>query len=233
MLGAWSGPALVVLFLIGCIPLAGFIPPPSPAASADEIAAMFRDDTTAIRIGCLVMIVGLSLIAPWGATIAAQTRRMERGFPILTYTQIACVGAALIVVIFIPMAWAVAAFRPDDVSPDVTRSWNDFAWFLFLFTWPPFSVWCLAIALAIFRDESVPSIFPRWTAYLNLWTAFLFIPAGLMAFFKTGPFSYRGLFTMYMPLAVFFIWMIAMTVVLLRAIDREHAARPARAGAAA
>jgi hypothetical protein len=218
---AWAGPALVVVFLIGCIPLAGFIPPPHPADSAQRIAQIYREHTTSIRLGCLLMTVGLSLIAPWGAALTVWTRRMEqeKQFPTLTYTQVASVAVATVIVVLIPIAWAVAAYRPTDVSPDVTRTWNDFAWFLFLFSWPPFSVWCLAIAGATFGDRA--NTFPRWIGYLNVWVAILFAPAGLMAFFKIGPFAYNGLITMYMPLAVFFIWMIAMTYAMLGAIKRD------------
>jgi len=221
LLCVWTGPALIVLFLVGCIPLADFIPPPSPTAGSEEIATIYRENTDSIRLGCLLMIVGLTLIAPWGATIAMWTRRMEKGYPVLTYTQVACIGASLVIVILIPLVWAVAAYRPADVDPDITRMLNDTAWFLFLFSWPPFSVWCVAIALAILRDRSEPAIFPRWAAYFNLWVAFLLIPAGMMAFFKTGPFAFNGLLAMYLPLAVFFIWMIGMTVLVIRAINRE------------
>jgi len=215
---------MIVGFLIGCVPVAGFIPPPEPSASAETIAATFRDDATAIRIGSLIMIVSLTLIAPWGALIAARTRGQEPGTPLWTFAQIACLGAALIVVIFIPMCWGIAAFRPDDVEPGTTRMLNDAAWFLFLYTWPPFSAWCICIAVPIFRAQPGTEAFPRWIAYLNVWVAILFVPAGLMSFFKTGPFAYNGLMAMYMPLTVFFIWMIAMTTATLQGIKREEAA---------
>jgi hypothetical protein len=219
---AWLGPAMVVGFLIGCIPIGGFIPPTDPPASAERIADFYRDDTTAIRIGCLIMIISLTLIVPWGAVIAARTYRQEAGFPIFTFAQVACLGVATFVVIAIPMFWAIAAFRPDDVDPGTTRTLHDIAWYLFLYTWPPFSAWCICIAVPIFRAEPGQEAFPRWIAYLNLWVALLLFPAGLMSFFKTGPFSYEGLFAMYMPLTVFFIWMIAMSVATIQGANRDE-----------
>jgi hypothetical protein len=42
----WTGPALVVRFVIGCGALAGFIPPPYPADSAIKIAGICCDHTT-------------------------------------------------------------------------------------------------------------------------------------------------------------------------------------------
>jgi hypothetical protein len=47
----WSGIACVVLLLAGFWGVAGFIPPPSPNASAAQIAQMFREHRTGIRAG--------------------------------------------------------------------------------------------------------------------------------------------------------------------------------------
>jgi hypothetical protein len=221
---AWTGPVFVVGFLIGFIPLAHFGPPPRPTASAAEITEMYLGNLTGIRIGCLVMMISLAFIATWGVSIAAWTRRMERGVPILTYGSIACIGGAIVIVELIPMTWAAAAFRPDEVAVDTTRAFNDFAWFLFLFTWPPFSIWCALIAAAVFTDRNEVPVFPRWVGYFNVWAALLFVPGGLMAFFKTGPFAFNGAVTFYIPLSVFLIWMIVMTWAVLRAGKHDEPA---------
>ena len=86
------------------------------------------------------------------------------------------------------------------------RTINDFGWFLYLYTWPPFSVWALAIALAILWDTSERPAFPRWAGYMNLWLALLLVPAGLMLFFKSRPFAYDGIITFWVPTVAFFFW---------------------------
>jgi hypothetical protein len=220
--GAWCGPVIVFFFFLGLVVIAGFIPPPSPAASADEIATWYQENTTAIRIGVLVMVTCVALNAPWGASIAVWTRRGETGFPLLTYTQLICLGFVLVDAFFCGMVWGVASFRPDEVAAESTRTWNDFGWFLYLFTWPPFSVWCLAIGLGIIWDKSEAPAFPRWVAYYNFWLAFLLIPAGLMIFFKHGPFGFNGLVAFYIPTAVFFTWIVVMTWMVLRATSAEE-----------
>jgi hypothetical protein len=58
-------------------------------------------------------------------------------------------------------------------------------------------------------------------AYLNIWVAVVFIPTGIITFFKTGPFTYGGLLGFYIPLAVFAVWLIAMPCALIRAIRAE------------
>jgi hypothetical protein len=58
-------------------------------------------------------------------------------------------------------------------------------------------------------------------AYLNFWVAFLSIPAGLILFFKHGIFAFDGLLALWVPLVVFLIWIITMTVVTTSAINRK------------
>jgi hypothetical protein len=64
-------------------------------------------------------------------------------------------------------------------------------------------------------------IFPRWVGFLNLWTAVLIIPAGLVEFFKTGPFAYDGAISFWFVWIVFFGWIIGMTAITLRACTAE------------
>lgn len=225
---AWSGIAFVVVFLIGFIPLAHFLPPPAPSDSAQEIADMYRRDKTEIRLGCFLMIVSFAFWLSWGASIAVWTKRMEHGYSALTYGILIGFGCGTAVLVLIPVPWVIAAYRPGDIDVDITQTINDIGWFLFLFTWPPFSVVCVLLALAIFADTSARPIFPRWTAYLNLWCALLLVPAGMIAFFKTGPFAYNGAIAYYIPLFAFLIWMVAMTAVVLRATTNEEKARAAR-----
>ncbi|HTK64007.1 MAG TPA: hypothetical protein VL595_16585 [Pseudonocardia sp.] len=218
---ALIGPALVVIFFAGFL-LSGFFPPSDPSATARGIADMYRADTTAIRVGCVLMCVGLALFAPYGCLIAMCTKQIEKRFPLLTYVQLVALAACTTVVVLIPLTWALAAYRPDDVSPDVTRMLHDAGWFLFLFSWPPFSIWIGAVGVAVLRDGQAAPLLPRWSGYLSLWTALLFAPAALMAFFKTGPMSYNGVIAFYIPTFIFFVWVAGMTVALLR-IAPDHA----------
>jgi hypothetical protein len=219
---AWTGPVLVFFFFIGFVAIAGFIPPPHPSASAHHIAGWYRHHTTAIRIGVLVEVICVSLFAPWGAVIAIWTRRSETGFPVLSYAQVICLGFVLVDAFFCGMTWGVASFRPDQVAPGTTRMLNDYGWFLYLFTWPPFSVWCLAIALAIIWDKNESPAFPRWVAYYNVWIAILLIPAGGMIFFKHGPLGFNGVLAFWVPTVVFFSWICVMTWCVLQAIAAEE-----------
>ncbi len=76
---------------------------------------------------------------------------------------------------------------------------------------------------AIMSVQHEQPIFPRWVGYFNIWVAVLFIPGGLLTFFKTGPVAWNGLLAFWMPVVVFFAWYIVMFFVL-RTVIRDRAA---------
>jgi hypothetical protein len=214
--------------MLGCLAVAfvvlmGFLPAPHPAAGARQIQHQYVHNLNGIRAGLCVFMAGIALIVPWGAAVAAQTRRANPDTPVFAYTQIACVAATLLIGVLSVIAWGVAVFRAGHVSAETTRSFNDLGWFFFIFDWSPLAVWYAAVGFAIFTDPADEPVFPRWAGYVSIWTALLSVPGGLMVFFKTGPFAYNGVLALWIPLSVFFVWIVAMTVVVIRAIDREAA----------
>jgi hypothetical protein len=227
---AWTGVAFCVLFLIGAVPLARvFAPPYSAMHTAVQVQAFYVRHLTGIRLGCFVMMVASALFLPFGLSITAVVHRSDAAGRLLTWIQIASVAVATVVIFLIPVFWGVASYRAGHTSAQVTQSWNDAGWFGVLFAVPPFSVWCIAIAVAIFRDGVRV---PRWVAYLNIWAALLFVPAMLMIFFHHGAFSQNGLITFWEPVAIFFAWIVTMTVVVTRAADRPGSADAGGAGLA-
>ena len=47
--------------------------------------------------------------------------------------------------------------------------------------------------------------------------------ACLLLFFKTGPFSQNGVLVFYIPMIVFFVWIVVFSVLTVRAINAETA----------
>lgn len=75
-------------------------------------------------------------------------------------------------------------------------------------------------------------MFPRWLGYLNFWCAFLFMPGGLVVFFKDGPFAWNGIIAWWLLLVAFGVWVVSMVVMVLKALavqEREEAATPVAA----
>jgi hypothetical protein len=219
MLAAWSGPAMAVIFLLGWVVAAHFIPPTAPADSAEQIRAFYMNNLTGIRIGMILCAIGAVLLVPFGAVVAVLLRRTEGGLPVLTYTQLVCSAMSTVFIVLTATAYGVAAFRPDEAPAFVTVGFNDLGSF-FAAVWTPFSLWYIAIALAIFRDKGHVPVYPRWVAYANILLAIGYAPASLVILFKTGPFAMNGLISYYEVMVAFFVWIVVMFAYTIKAINQ-------------
>jgi hypothetical protein len=218
---AWCGPVCAVLWLFGFWVFAGFVPPPSPNSSAEEIARMFQHDTNSIRFGLLLLMFAGALYGPWTAVIAVQMKRIEGRYSPMAYTQLA-LGAVFVLVFILPvMIWQSAAYRPFG-SPELIQRMNDTAWFMFLGPVSTILVQGLAIGIAFLSDRRTPPVLPRWLGFFSIWAVILFLPGALIVFFKDGPFAWNGLFAWWIPLPVFTVWMILLSVMLLKAITQQE-----------
>lgn len=217
----WSGPAFVVI-LFGAMLPSGLLPPPSPAASAADIAKFFITNSLAIRVACIAMMIAFCFWATFGAAVSAQIRRMESGLPVITYASIALVGVNTLILELIPLTWGVAAFRPASIDPAVTRAMNDWVWFIFVFTVPSFAVWIVLIGVAIFNDHNLLPVYPRWLGYFSVWNGLILMPSTSILFFKTGPFAWNGIAAFWLPLSVFAAWYLAIAVMTLKAIKNDE-----------
>ena len=219
----WTGPLFTLMWLIGAGPLAMFIlPPVSAHDSAAQTVANYTDQLTAVRIGCVFMIFSSLFYCVWAVVVTLYTRENEGHRPALFYIQIISLACCEVVVMMIGFFWGVAAFRVGETSADVTQALNDLGWFGVLFTGAPFAAYMTALAISIFLDESRRPAFPRWVAYFNLFvTTWMFEAAGII-FFKHGAFSQNGLMVFYVPMIVFFSWILVMTVMTIKAVNREQ-----------
>lgn len=213
-----------VLYLSGFV-IAGLLPVPDPSASAVQIAAQFTEHRDRIRLGALLMVIGVGFFAPFGAVLLARTRRMETDIPIFTYLQLVSFSATLTVGFLSPMCFALAAFRPEQ-DPAITQMLNDAAWFLLLYIWPLFTVWQWSLAAPILLTPKGSATFPRWVGHVSLWCGLLFTPSLLIDHFKTGPFAYNGLLGVYVPAAALAIWSSATSIGLMISLRTEGTRRP-------
>jgi hypothetical protein len=212
----------MAIFALGFWVLAGFIPPPSPALSAAQITHQFQGNTTGIRVGIVLMEFGSALLLPWCGAIAVQMKRIEGRHTVLTYTQLMA-GALLVLEFIYPiMFWLVAAFRPNE-SALVVQRFNDLAWLTFLGVVTTAVIEVFAIGIVALRDTRPNPVFPRWFAYFNFWCGTLFCPAVLIVFFHHGAFAWNGFISWWLVASVFFIWMLGMTIMLMRAIRHQEA----------
>lgn len=214
---AWSGFAAIVMFVIGGVFLGGMLPPllrayDSPAVVVQKVTAHLLS----IRIGSIFLMCSFALFGPFGAGIAAQTRRTER-FPGFSYIQLVFTACGTMIALLVSFCWALMVFRPGEYNPELVQFLADFAYFLAVFSVPCFGGWCVMIALPILMAKPGQAPFPRWVGYMNLCDVGLFMPGQLILFFKDGPFSWHGLFALWLPFVAFFVWILTMSIALLLA----------------
>lgn len=218
----WCGSLVVLSCLLGLAVFAHFAPPPQASMTDVEIGAVFRDNTTGIRIAMMLMVFGAALLGPFVAVISAHMRRVEGPRPTLSYLQLILGACFIMEIIFPMMAVQTAAYRPERADV-VQQALNDWGWLTFFGVASTAFVQCVIIGALILQDRRTTPVFPRWSGYFNIWVGLMFTPGTVVVFFKTGPLSWTGLFIFWLPFTAFFAWLIVMTVLLLRAIDHETA----------
>lgn len=226
---AWAGPLFTLMWLSGAGPATGwlYLPPPSAADLATKTVGDYTQAHSlfAVRLGCIVMITSSILYSVWGMLVSILAKKVEKDYPIFFYIQVIALAACVVVVLLIGYFWGAAAWRAGETLPEVTQALNDIGWLGVLFTGAPFALYQWALAAVIFLDKSERPVYPRWSAYMNLFVSFFMIEAGLLLFFKTGPFSQTGIFVFYMPMIAFFVWICTFSYLPMKAIGAEAAAR--------
>ncbi|WP_293043043.1 hypothetical protein [Mycobacterium sp.] len=213
---------MVLIWFATFIFVMGFFPPSRPSASADQIRQLYADNTVLIKIGLVVVMAASALLVPWSAAISGQLRRIE-GARALATTQVVSCGLLSLEFITPIGVWMAGAFRFDGRAAEITEALHDVGWILFVTViWSLWvQMWCIVAAILI--DRRPRPVLPRWLAYLTAWAALLITPAGMVLFFKTGPFAWNGIVGIYIPLAAFAIWMGAISYEVHKALTQQIA----------
>jgi hypothetical protein len=217
----WSGYAFFVLYLIGIVVVAGFIPPPAPGWSGEEISAFFADRQMRVLVGMSICAVASALYVPWGVSIFGEMLQMERSrFAPLSVVQVISAGLGAAFFAISPLMWLALAFRAGHTA-DAIWVLNDFAWISWIVSWPFFGVQAAALGICVLTHRS--AVLPRWTGYFSIWFALSMFPASLIVFFHSGPFAWNGVFGIYLPLGMFALWYHLVTFYLRKGIKARAA----------
>jgi len=218
---ALTGFLFSAMWLVAAAPISGYvyILPPSAADSVSTTLASYVDNLVPVRIAATLMIFSSMFYTTWGMVISLLPRHVEGDYPILFYIQVIAVASSVIVVLLIGYFWGVGSYRAGETLPEITQLMNDVGWLGVLFTGAPFAVQQVALGTAILLDDAEVPVYPRWSAYLNFFVAVFMIEAALVLFFKTGPFSLNGFFVFYVPMFVFFTWIMLFSVLAYRGAD--------------
>ena len=222
MFGWWSGIAFFLLFWLACVSLAGFVPPPSPTLSGQELLEIYKGNIFGIRLGMMLALIAAVLLIPWSATLSLLMARIEGPQPMMSITAFGA-GVANAVAFYLPFVfWAAGTYRLDR-APELVQLISDMSWLEFVMLYAPFGLQTVAIAVVGLSDKSSTPTFPRWFCFLSFWTTILIVPGGFALFFYTGPFAWNGLFAFWVPVVVFCIYYTALFWLAYKALKRQSA----------
>jgi hypothetical protein len=134
---AHSALPFMVLVALGAFIVPGWLPPHQPAWSAEQIAAIFRDNQTIIRIGMTLLALSAPLAWSFAAAISAQLKRIEGTQHPLATVQMATATGTVVPILLSAYLWLALAYRPESTPPAVMQLVNDFCWFCFIGMFPP------------------------------------------------------------------------------------------------
>jgi hypothetical protein len=219
----WALPAVAIAWIAAFLLFPGFLPPMSPREPATDVAAFFRDHTARIRYSMILLNWFCVALIPMLMLIVERMRGMAHRTPILRYCMIGVAGAAPIAFLTATVFWLLAAFQPGR-PPALTQLLNDLAWITFTCGVPFLVAQCGFLALAIYFDSQDEPVFRPWVGRFNIAVAIALVPAGFAGLTTSGVFAWNGLFGFWVRNVAIAVWIIVMSVVLGRAVEKDSAA---------
>lgn len=217
----WCGTIFAIGLPLGWGVIGSFLTPPlSPSASAAEVATFFANGGVVQKLGLIIALASVGGLLPMSGVLADQMRRMEGARPVWAQTQLTCASLLVWLLSAAFVFFAAAAFRADR-DPQLIQLVHDLGWLTFITPVAMVVVWMASVGAAILSDQGDPPVMPRWVGYLSLWAALLSAPGFVALLFHRGPFAWNGLLSLWIPLVIFLVWWITLTVYLLRAIRKE------------
>ncbi|HWU20012.1 MAG TPA: hypothetical protein VN088_00690 [Nocardioides sp.] len=212
---AWSGLVFAVLCLFGLEVLGP--QPPSFSASSSAISSFYVEHRTRTLLLMTFCSLSMPFLIAWTIQIAVMLwRRTELSRPAIV-VAIVSLSSTPVLLSFDLTFFGVAAYRAGHISPDVTQALSDIAWIGSMLIWPPLTAAMVIIGVLILQLDT-RALFPRWLGWYSLWCAAAEPFQGLIIFFKHGPFGPRGITTWYLAVPTWGFWIVAMSVVMVRAL---------------
>lgn len=219
----WWSLGLAVIFGVAFGVFLHMIPPPHASLTADQVQSWYQARDSEIKIGAMIASWTSAFMVPLFLVIGTQMRRGEDGSAVWSLLTMIGGGLTSVLLVIPPIIFGAAAYHADR-GADATASLHDLGVLMLVTTDQYFIFPWIAIIVMSLRSQ-VPAHwpFPRWYGYLNIWLVSLFELGGPAFNFRSGPFSWRGLFAYWSPFGLFGVWILLTTWLLLRALKSQLA----------
>ncbi len=199
-----------------------FWPPMSPRLPAEAVAEFYREHTGAIRFSTVTFnLMGIMLL-PLYSVVVVQMKRMARQSQVFAYCYLSATVSGATIFALAAVFFATAAYRPDR-DPDLIQVLNDLGWIVFVAPVGMLLVQNLMLSLAIYHDDPVNPVLPRWVGHLSLAVAVLVAPAATSVAFDSGPLAWDGLISFWVKNIAYGVLLVALLVTLRTAVHRQAA----------
>jgi hypothetical protein len=216
----WTAPAVGVVLLAAALAFPGFWPPMSPTLTPDQVADFYAEHTGWIRLGQVTFNLCGIMILPFLMVIVVQMKRMKTQSHVFAYCYLTAVVSGATIFALSNVLFLVAAFRPER-DPELIQLLNDLAWIVLIAPVGMVVSQFVLLALAVYFDDPVDGVFPRWVGHLSVLTAVLMAPAACAAVFQTGPLAWDGLWSFWVRNVAYAVFLVVMFFVLRNTIRRQ------------
>jgi hypothetical protein len=208
--GAASGIVFVILLVVGFLVVTP--KPPDADASGQAFASYFTDHQDAIRIGLTLVGAGLFFWIWFLGSLRSALAGAEGGtgrLASIAYAGGILAGGFLLLAV---TAVATAAYRPDQVDPNITRALNDLSLMCGGAATGAFLALFAAAAIAGYRYRP----FSPTVAGLSALAAIAQLGTFGVVFTDSGAFAPDGALGLVVPVVGFIVGVVALSVALVR-----------------
>lgn len=217
---AWAGPAYMVFELFSWAIIGRFLPPPAEYLSVQEVYQFYIDNNMWVRTGMMLTLFFAPLYYVWSAVVSRIMTRVEGPDGVLSNIELLGGFATVMVTFGSVVCWLSASFDTELKSPQDIKTINDMGWFWFNCTAMVTVFQFVAFGTAFLLDKRAEPLIPRWMCWFSYAMACTLLLALLTPFFHRGPFAWHGLFTYYVGLGGYFLWILMACYYVLKAVTR-------------
>lgn len=221
---AWSGPIFFIGFFVMWGLLARNFPPMAASTSAEGMWEHYKNLQMEILIGMSVCIVLGSCYMTFGAAVSRVMRRIEDGEEGML-SNIEMLGATITCcpIIVACGLWLTGGLLVDSLAPETIQMLYMGAWMIIDLAYMVTSWQIIACSVCFMRDKREKKLVPNYVSWWGFVTVASFFPVSLIPFFKTGPFAFHGLFNFWVAFPTWYIWIVLMSIYVIKAVYRLEA----------